>query len=124
MATVWTETLKQELVDKYLEMDPTPASNAEIVKELAEELGEGYTANGVRQVLVQAKVYVGKAPESTPDKKTTTGKTAAGGTRVSKDSQLDLLRDLIRKRSGSEPDEEILGKLTGKAAAYLAAALA
>lgn len=114
----WTEEGKQEVVDKYLAMGPTEANSTELVKAIAEELDQ--SPNGVRQVLVQAKVYVKKDPNATTTAATkTTGKTgsAEGTKRVSKESQIAALKEAIEAR-GATIDEDILSKLTGKAAAY------
>jgi len=64
-------------------------------------------------VLVQAGVYVKKEAATT-----TTKTSGEGGTkRVSKESQIAALKEAITSRGG-EVDEEILDKITGKAAAY------
>jgi len=124
--TTWTDELKKQVVDSYLAQNPTAENSAEIVKEIADEVSQ--SANGVRQVLVQAKVYVKKeAGSGTPATKTATKtgtKTGDGETkRVSKDSQIATLREAI-EAAGKEVDEDIIGKLTGKAAAYFASVLA
>jgi len=65
-------------------------------------------------ILVQAGVYVKKDAAKPADKKTTTGE---GSKRVSKESQIAALRAVIEEK-GAEVDDEILERLTGKAAAY------
>jgi len=112
----WTEERKQLAVDRYLELDPTEVTSTELVKAVADELGE--SPNGVRQVLIQAKVYVKKDPAATPTKTTTT-KTGEGTKRVSKESQIDALKEAILAK-GKEVDEDIVSTLTGKAGAYFA----
>lgn len=120
MAT-WTEELKKQAIEAYQAGEPTPENSAELIKEIADDLDQ--TANGVRQVLVQAKVYVKKeaAATSTGEKTTkgTTTKTTTGTgeKRVSKETQVAALRAAIEAK-GAEVDEDILSKLTGKAAAY------
>ncbi len=119
MAT-WTEELKQQAVEAYQAGNPTAENSTELVKEIAEDLD--MTANGVRQVLVQAKVYVkkeaGSESASKPAAKGGGAKASGEGTkRVSKESQLDELRAAILAK-GKEVDDDILTKLTGKAAAY------
>ena len=110
----WTEEMKKQAIDAYMAGNPTAANSTELVKEIAEEME--LSANGVRQVLVQAKVYVKKDAETAkPAGKTGTGDKAP---RVSKESQIAELKELIEAR-GQEADDEILSKLTGKAAAYL-----
>ena len=115
----WTEELKKLAVKKYLEGEPTPENSTTLVQEIAEELD--MSPNGVRQVLVQAQVYVKKEVGSTVTKSTT--KDSEGGTkRVSKESQLDALRKAITD-AGATVDEDILSKLTGKAATYFVTVL-
>lgn len=113
----WTEELKQEVIDKYLAAEPTGETSTEIIKEIAEEMDQ--SPNGVRMVLVQSGHYVkkdaatGKAGASTKGK-TTTGE---GTKRVSKESQIAELKAAIEAKGG-DIDEDILSKLTGKAAVY------
>lgn len=119
--TVWTEELKKKVIDQYTAAEPTPESSAEIVKDIAEE--HDLSPNGVRQVLVQAEVYVKKDATAT---KPTTGKTdkkeGEGTKRVSKESQIAALRAAIQAK-GASVDDDILDKLTGKAAAYFTSVL-
>ena len=119
MAT-WTEELKKQAIEAYQAGEPTPENSAELIKEIADELDQ--TANGVRQVLVQAKVYVKKEATTSAGEKTTKGTTTktttgTGEKRVSKETQVAALRAAIEAK-GAEVDEDILSKLTGKAAAY------
>lgn len=114
----WTDEQKQAVVDKYLAMDPTAENGTELVKAIAEEMEQ--SPNGVRQVLVQAGVYLKKDPTAAATTTTkTTGKTgsAEGTKRVSKESQIAALKEAIEAKGGTI-DEDILSKLTGKAAAY------
>lgn len=114
----WTEEQKQEVIEKYTAMGPTEANSTELVKTIAEEMDQ--SPNGVRQVLVQAKVYVKKDPNAvttTAGKPTTKTGTAEGTKRVSKESQIAALKEAIEARRGAI-DDDILSKLTGKAAAY------
>ncbi len=123
MAT-WTEELKQQAIDAYLAGEPTAENSTELVKEIADDLD--MSPNGVRQVLVQAKVYVKKEVTDTPAKGKSSGTSkkadGEGTKRVSKESQLAELRAAIEGK-GAEVDEDILGKLTGKAAAYFTGVL-
>lgn len=112
MSHTWTEESKKEVVDRYLAEEPTAETSAEIVKTIAEDLE--ISPNGVRQVLIQAKVYVKK------EAATSTGKSGGdkpASKRVSKESQIDALKAAIEAK-GAKIDEDILSKLTGKAAAY------
>ncbi len=108
----WTAEQKEEAIKKYKAGNPTPENSTELIKEIAEAMNQ--SPNGVRMVLVQAEVYVKKdAATSTKDK---TG-AAEGTKRVSKESQIAALRAAIEAKGG-EVDDDILEKLTGKAAAY------
>jgi len=109
----WSDETKKAVIDAYLAAKPTAENSTEIVKELAEEYEQ--SANGVRQVLVQAKVYVKKEAGDAKGGATAKGDKAP---RVSKESQIAELKELIEAK-GQEADDEVLSKLTGKAAAYL-----
>lgn len=118
----WTPELKEKVIAMYQEKGPTAENSTEIVKELADELE--LTANGVRMVLIQAGVYVKKeVAASTGTAKTGSagGKTSSGtgSKRVSKEDSIAALKAKI-EAAGKEVDDEILDKLTGKAAVYLA----
>lgn len=115
----WTDEFKDKAKQMYLDAGPTPESSVEIIKDIAEELEQ--SANGVRQVLIQAGIYVKKDAATSGEK---TKKAADGDApkRVSKESQIVALRTAIIAR-GREVDEEILSKLTGKAAAYFTTVL-
>jgi hypothetical protein len=113
MAT-WTDELKQEVISKYEAAGPTPESSTEIIKDIAEEIE--MSPNGVRMVLVQAGVYVKKEAGASTSK-TPAKKDGEGTKRVSKESSIAELRAAI-EAAGKEVDEDILSKLTGKAAVY------
>lgn len=116
----WTDEQKQEAIEAYKAAEPTPETSTEIIKDIAEDMEQ--TANGVRMILVQAGVYVKKDATATPSKggKPSTGDKAP---RVSKESQIaDLKAAIVAK--GAEVDDEILSKLTGKAATYFTKVLA
>lgn len=108
----WTDEKKAEVIEAYESQSPTPENSMEIVKEIAEEFEE--SPNGVRMVLTKAGVYVKKAPAS-GSAKSSGGSTS--GTRVSKAAAIESLTAAISD-AGQEVDEEILSKLTGKAAMY------
>jgi hypothetical protein len=106
----WTDELKEEVIARYTDADPTPETSVEIVKEIAEDIEK--TPNGVRMILTKAGVYVSKA--------TAKASTSGGGDkpkRVSKQDAIDALTSIIAE-NGGEVDEEITSKLTGKAAVY------
>ena len=108
----WTDESKAQAVEMYTAEEPTPETSMEVVKMVAEELGE--SPNGVRMILTKAGVYVKKAP-GTNGGSSSGGST--GGKRVSKaDAQQDLTNAL--QDAGQEIDEDIISKLTGKAAVY------
>ena len=107
----WDDEKKAQAVSMYEDMDPTPETSMEIVKGIADEIDE--SPNGVRMILTKAGVYVKKAPAA---KAASTG-AATGGTRVSKAAAAEALIAAITD-AGKEVDEEIISKLTGKAAQY------
>lgn len=106
----WTDELKAEVIERYEAAEPTPDNSAEIVAEIAEDIEK--TPNGVRMILSKAGVYVKKA--GTP------AKSNSGSSSTTRISKADAVASLIESISanGAEVDEEILGKITGKAAVY------
>ena len=118
MAATWTDELKASVIEKYENAGPTPENSTEIIKDIAEEIE--MSPNGVRMVLVQAGVYVKKDPAApSPSKTKTTGDKPA---RVSKESAIGELRQALLD-ANKEVDEDILSKLTGKAAVYFLSVL-
>lgn len=116
----WTDELKAKVLQMYKDAEPTPANTLEIIKDIAEELGA--SPNGVRMILSQAKAYVktdGAASKPASKDKKEAGE---GSKRVSKESQIAELRAAIEER-GAKADDDILSKLTGKAAAYFVTVL-
>ena len=107
----WTDESKEQAVEMYTAEEPTPENSMEIVKMIAEELGE--SPNGVRMILTKAGVYVKK----TPAVKSSGGGT--GGGRVNVAAAQDELTKAISDM-GEEADAAIISKLTGKAAMYFA----
>ena len=105
----WTDESKAKAVEMYQEQEPTPETSMEIVKDIADELGE--SPNGVRMILTKAGVYVRKTPAA----KSSGGSTGGGRVSVA-DAQASLTSAL--SDAGQEVDEAIIGKLTGKAAVY------
>jgi len=105
----WTDESKEQAVEMYTAEEPTPDNSMEIVKMIAEELGE--SPNGVRMILTKAGVYVKKTPAT----KSSSGGT--GGGRVNKAAAQDELAKAISDM-GEEADDAIISKLTGKAATY------
>lgn len=116
----WTEEQKVAAIAAYEAGGPTPENSTELIKDIAEELSQ--SPNGVRMILVQAGVYIKKETTTSASGGT---KAKAGGDapkRVSKESQIAELRAAI-EASGATADDEVLDKLTGKAAAYFTSVL-
>ena len=108
----WTDELKAQVVEDYQNAEPTPETSMEIVSDIAENIGQ--TPNGVRMILTRASVYVKKNPSSGSSSGNSTG-----GGRVSKEAMHNELKSAIAD-AGQEVDDEIIGRLSGKAAQYLA----
>ena len=105
----WTDESKQEAIEMYQDSEPTPETSMEIVKEIAEHLGE--SPNGVRMILTKAGVYVRKTPAAR-----SSGGSSGGGRVSVADAQSSLTSAL--SDAGQDIDEAIISKLTGKAAVY------
>ena len=105
----WDDDKKAQAVSMYEDQGPTPETSMEIVKAIAEELEE--SPNGVRMILTKAGVYVKKTPA------TGSTKTSSSAGRVSKAAAQEALRAAITD-AGQEVDEDVISKLTGKAAQY------
>lgn len=115
--STWTDELKQKVIKLYQDAEPSPESSTEIIKDIADEID--MSANGIRMVLVQAGVYIKK--EATAGK-TTAKKESDGPKRISKESAISDLKAAIEAK-GAAIDEDIIGKLTGKAALYFVSVL-
>lgn len=116
----WTEEQRDQAIKAYKDANPTAANSTEIVKQIAEDMEQ--TSNGVRMILDKAGVYIKKeATTSAAAKTTADGKAKAP--RVSKEGQIQELKDAI-VAAGGEADDEVLSKLTGKAAAYFTTVIA
>lgn len=112
----WDDDKKEQAVEMYTAEEPTPENSMEIVKSIADELGE--SPNGVRMILTKAGVYVKKAPAAGTKKSTT----STGGTRINKAAAQEALTAALTD-AGVDIDDDIISKLTGKAAQYFADAL-
>jgi transposase-like protein len=108
----WTDESKEQAIEMYQDAEPTPETSMEIVKDIAEELGE--SPNGVRMILTKAGVYVRKTPAAK-----SSGGGSTGGGRVSVADAQDKLTSVLGD-AGQEVDAAIISKLTGKAAVYFA----
>lgn len=115
----WTDEQRDQAIKAYKDAKPTAANSTEIVKQIAEDMEQ--TANGVRMILDKAGVYIKKEATTSATKTTADGK--AKVPRVSKESQIADLKAAI-EAAGAEADDEILDKLTGKAALYFTTVLA
>jgi hypothetical protein len=109
----WTDEERAQAIKAYLDSEPTAENSMDIVNQISEEMDK--TPNGVRMILMKAEKYVNKTPQST----STAGTSSTGSKRVSKDDAHAQLREAITAK-GLEPDEDIITKLTGKAALYVA----
>ena len=107
-----TDESRQQAIEAYEAAGPTPENSMEIVKQIAEDMGE--SPNGVRMILTKAEVYVKKAPA---EGKSSSSSGNGGGTRVNKESAQQALIAALTD-AGGEIDEDIISKLTGKAAVY------
>lgn len=113
----WDDDKKAAVIKDYEAAEPTPETSMEIVKDIADEYGE--SPNGVRMVLSKAGVYVKKTPAPSGGGSSSSG---GGGTRVSKAAAQESLIAAI-KDAGQEVDEDVVSKLTGKAAQYFTTVL-
>jgi transposase-like protein len=111
--STWTPELKEQVIKSYEDAGPTAENSTEIIKDIAEEIE--MTPNGVRMILIQAGVYVKKeqAPKAAGSKSS-----GDGPKRVNKETAIAELKEAIEAK-GAPVDDDILGKLTGKAAVYL-----
>lgn len=110
-----TEELKEELVLEYksrLEEFPEEERadrTMDVVKELATEYG--MSPNGIRMILMKRNVYIKKSekPKATLEKPK----------RMSKEAAHAALKDAI-EAGGCTADMDVISKLSGVAAQYLA----
>lgn len=113
----WDDDKKAAVIEAYEEANPTPENSMEIVKDLADEYEE--SPNGVRMILTKAGVYVKKTPAASSK----SSGASTGGTRVSKAGAQESLIAALTD-AGQDVDNEIVEKLTGKAAQYFAGVIA
>lgn len=113
----WTDEKRQQAIEMYLAENPTPETSMEIVKTIAEELEEA--VNGVRMILTKSGHYVKKVAA---EKASGSSSESSGNKRVGKEEAQNSLKAAITD-AGGEVDEDIISKLTGKAAIYLAAVI-
>lgn len=106
------EGVKEAIREAYLSENPTSDTNSEILKKLGEDFQ--MSANSIRVFLAKENILVKKAQVETGGTKSPT----TGTKRVSKEKVLGQLKELISSK-GKPIDNDILDKLTGKAAQYL-----
>ena len=107
----WTDEQREEAKELYLNANPTPETTTEIVKDVAETMGQ--TANGVRMILNKMDdVYIKAASAKTPSKAGDSDKPK----RVSKaDSANALIKALEAEAVElSDDDLAVIGRSTGK----------
>ena len=112
----WDDEKKAKVIEMYEEAQPTPETSMEIVQDIAKDVDE--SPNGVRMILSKAGVYVKK--EASKGGKS--GEDKPASTRVSKADAQDSLRAAIEKVGGTV-DDDIISRLTGKAAVYFTSVL-
>lgn len=110
----WTDEDREKVKQMYLAKDPTPENSMEIVQEIAEEVKQ--SPNGVRSILSKMDIYVKVTPATNA---ATSGSTKLASKRVSKADQQQAMADAIES-IGGVVDMEIISKLSGKAAQYVA----
>lgn len=117
-----TDKLREEVTAAYVETmegyeeEERPKVTMEVVAGIAEEFS--LTPNSVRVILTNAGVYILKKIEPK-----TASAGAGAGTRVNKDSAHKALTAALEAIGVVDVDQEVVTKLTGKAAQYLAACI-
>lgn len=120
----WTNEEKElavavytQILENDYETDEQRAENSTAIVERVKEHLPGKTVNGIRLILRKADVYIAQTPKASAS----ANKAKTGGTKMSKADQIQALKDVIRDNTpeGTEIDEEVFNKLTGKAAAHL-----
>jgi len=114
----WTDEKKAEVVAAYEEAEPTAETSVEIVKQIAEDFEE--SPNGVRMILTKAGVYIKKAGGSSTGGST---EDKPASTRVSKAGAQEALAAAILAHTDVEAEDDVVSKLTGKAAVYFKSVL-
>lgn len=137
MSSAWTDSLKTEVIAQYVETmtkdyktDAERSANSSqvletIVANLKEGEMPGATVNGVRMILVKAGVFHKKSAATAGEKSAggSADKASTGAKRVSKADAHQELINLINTIDAALVDEEVISKLTGKAAQYVSSIL-
>jgi len=116
----WTDEEREQAKELYEKEKPTPENTTEIVKKVAEAMGQ--TPNGVRMILNKQKVYIKAAGAKTPSKASGNGGDSDKPKRVSKaDTQEALIEALEALGFAVSDDEKVMfGRMTGKAMQFFA----
>lgn len=107
----YTQEFKDLVIKQYLESDPTPNNTVELCKSIADE--HDVSSNVIRKLLVDAEVYISQGQVSS--KKSTS-------TKLDKSKMQSTIQEVIAKL-GEPVNDDIILKLTGKAANYLTGVL-
>ena len=135
MAAEWTDEIRNDMVDMYLEImegkDGTASAGAinEILDHYRNEKGLTFTSNSIRIMLQKQKrpteddpegsVYVKKPAGATTASSGSKASGSSGGTaKLSKAEAQKQLGDAIAAINPNLVDNAIIEKLTGKAAQY------
>lgn len=114
-----TDELRSEVISAYVETmegypeEERPKVTMEVVAGIAEEFS--LTPNSVRVILTNANVYILKKIEP----KATSAAAGGAGTRVNKDHAHKALTAALEAIGVVDVDQEVVTKLTGKAAQYI-----
>lgn len=121
--SAWNQEDRDLALARYLEICENEYStdeeraehSTEIVKRIADELDKA--VNGTRIILHNSGKFI---PQKSKAAKASGGASKSGGVKLSKADQIQALKDVILTATpeGTELDDAILDKLTGKAAAY------
>lgn len=135
MATKWTDELRNEITDLYIEkmeaLENDGNKSADVINEIRESLtvdGHTFTANAIRLMLMAQRrpteedsegiVYIKKPAGASTASSGSSGKSGGGTARVSKAEAQKQLTDAISAINPELVDAAIIEKLTGKAAQY------
>lgn len=114
-----TPELRESVVQAYVEAinEYDEAERAKVTMEVVNGIATefGLTPNGTRVILTNAGVYITKKLE--PKAASATGGT---GARVNKEGAHKALTAALEAIGVEDVDQEVVSKLTGKAAQYLA----
>lgn len=107
----WTDEQRAEAKELYENANPTAENSTEIVKDIAETLGQ--TANGTRMILIKAEVYIkASGGKATPASGSSTDKPK----RISKADSAKALIAALKAQAIELQSEELaaIDRATGK----------